>query len=207
MLTCHQLLQLYPQAWHAATVHPFLSACKTGQIHDYQFNTWLVQDYLFVIDFTRMTGRLLAAAPVHHFDLILGGMTALRAELNWFRDKADERHLDLQAPKQPTCEEYCRFMHQLATAPYPVQATAFWAIEYAYNQGWQLPGAMCPPYDEFAYRWGNPDFTDYVQGLAQQADEELRSAPEAVQQQAAAAFLEVARLEQAFWQMAYATPT
>lgn len=202
-LTCQQLLQTYPSEWHEATVHPFLAQCRTGEIHAQQFNTWLVQDYLFVVEFTRMAARLLAAAPVHHFDTLLAGLHALKEELNWFRDKASDRQISLDATKQPTCSEYCDYMTSLATAPYAVQATAFWAIEYAYNQGWQLPGHMVPPYDEFANRWGNSGFTEYVQLLAQQADESLQHASENWQQQAKSAFLEIARLEKDFWQMAY----
>jgi formylaminopyrimidine deformylase / aminopyrimidine aminohydrolase len=201
--TCQQLLQIHPQKWQSATVHPFLAQCKTGDIQPTQFNTWLVQDYLFVVEFTRMAARLLAAAPVQHFDGLLSGMIALKDELNWFRDKAQERELILSAPKQPTCTEYCQFMGDLASSPYAVQATAFWAIEASYNQGWQLPGAMPDPYTEFADRWGNPGFSEYVKLLEQQADQALRSASEAEQQQAESAFLEVARLEKAFWQMAY----
>lgn len=206
-LTCSQLLQQHPIAWQAATVHPFLTQCRTGEIQAQQFNTWLLQDYLFVVDFTRMAARLLAAAPVDHFDTLLAGLAAIKDELNWFQVKAADRQLELPADRitarQPACVEYCEYLAGLATAAYPVQATAFWAIEFAYNQGWQLPGQMVPPYDEFANRWGNPGFTAYVRQLEQQADRELRSATEAVQQQAEIAFLQIAKLENAFWQMAY----
>lgn len=201
-ITCKQL-QNHTQAWDAATVHPFLEQCKSGTIQAGQFNTWLVQDYLFVVDFTRMVGRILAIAPPDHFDVILGGLSALQDELNWFKEKAAERQLDLNSQKQSTCVEYCDYMHSLATKPYPVQATALWAIEFAYNQGWQLPGAMPEPYTEFADRWGNPGFTEYVKLLEQQADEVLNTAPETVQQQAESAFLNVAKLEKDFWQMAF----
>lgn len=202
-LTCQQLLQTNSSQWHEATVHPFLTQCRTGEIHSQQFNTWLVQDYQFVVDFTRMAARLITIAPVQHLDTLLAGLTVLREELNWFRDKAIERQLDLNTTKQPTCSEYCDYMASLASAPYAVQATAFWAIEFAYNQGWQLPGPMVPPYDEFANRWGNQNFTAYVNVLAQQAEAALQSAPEEVQQQAEAAFLQIAKLEKDFWQMAY----
>lgn len=201
-ITCKQL-QNHTQAWDAATVHPFLEQCKSGAIQAGQFNTWLVQDYLFVVDFTRMVGRILAIAPPDHFDVILGGLSALQDELNWFKEKAAERQLDLNSQKQSTCVEYCDYMHSLATKPYPVQATALWAIEFAYNQGWQLPGAMPEPYTEFADRWGNPGFTEYVKLLEQQADEVLNTAPETVQQQAESAFLNVAKLEKDFWQIAF----
>ena len=202
-LTCKQLLQNHAQAWHEATVHPFLEQCKLGTIQPQQFNRWLVQDYLFVVDFTRMVGRGLASAPPHHFDVILGGLTALKDELNWFKEKAAQRQLNLDAQKQLTCTEYCDYMHSLSAMPHPVQATALWAIELAYNQGWQLPGAMPDPYAEFADRWGNPGFTEYVKLLEQQADEVLQTASETVQHQAEEAFLKVAELEQDFWQMAF----
>lgn len=203
MTTCEQLLHKYASVWQDATVHPFLALCRSGQIRADQFNTWLVQDYLFVVDFTRMAARLLADAPIEHFDTLLAGLYALKDELNWFRVKAADRQLNLEADRQPTCTEYCGYMASLALSPYAVQATAFWAIERAYNQGWQLPGQMVPPYDEFADRWGNQGFTEYVRLLAQQADEALATAPQAVQQQAETAFLEIAKLEAAFWQMAF----
>lgn len=202
-ITCKQLLQNHSQAWHEATVHPFLEQCKSGAIKPEQFNTWLVQDYRFVIEFTRLAGKTLAAAPPHHFDILLGGLGALKDELNWFREKATERELALDTPKQATCAEYCEFMARLGTMPYPVLATAFWAIELAYNQGWQLPGKMPEPYTEFADRWGNPGFTEYVKLLEQQADEALQSASPAVQERTEEAFLRVASLEKDFWQMAF----
>lgn len=206
-LTCETLLSAYPDAWYAATIHPFLTQCQEGTIRPSQFNTWLVQDYLFVTDFTRFLGRTLAAAPDQHLDILLSGLNALQDELNWFRTKAAERSLNLDTPRQLTCQIYCECMGSWVNTPYAVQATALWAIEYAYNQGWQLPGKMPPPYDEFADRWGNPGFTEYVKLLAQQADDALAIAAPPVQQAAEAAFLRVAALEQDFWQMAYSAET
>ena len=203
VLAVHNLLKQYSDEWQAATVHPFLQQCQTGNILPQQFNTWLVQDYWFVTDFTRMLARVIAIAPPSHLDVLLGGMIALKDELLWFQAKALERQLMFEVPLHPTCLAYCRYMAQLTHTPYPVQATALWAIELAYNQGWQRPGAMTPPYDEFAHRWGNHEFTAYVKQLEQQADDALLHASETVQQQAEEAFLAVARLEEEFWQMAY----
>lgn len=204
-ITCKLLLQNHAQDWQQATVHPFLEQCQLGIIQPQQFNTWLMQDYLFVVEFTRMVGRVLASAPPEHFDVILGGLAALKDELNWFQEKATQRQLNLNIKKQPTCREYCEYMQSLADKPYPVQATAFWAIELAYNQGWQLPGKMPAPYNEFAQRWGNTDFTKYVKLLSQQADEVLETAQEDIQKQAEESFLRVAKFEHNFWQMAFHT--
>jgi thiaminase len=205
VLSCQALLQAHPKAWQGATVHPFLTGCHNGTLQPAQFNTWLVQDYRFVKDFTRMVGRVLGAAPDAHIDVLLAGLGALQDELLWFEAKATERSLDLATPPQPTCQRYCEFMASLAIQPYAVQATVLWAIEYAYNQGWQLPGPMPTPYTEFADRWGNPSFTDYVGLLSAQADAVLVTASTDIQTQSEAAFLRVAELEAAFWQMAFAT--
>jgi thiaminase/transcriptional activator TenA len=203
-LTCQTLLNKYADAWQGATRHRFLDDCKTGAILPQQFNTWLVQDYLFVVEFTRMVARLLSVATVPDFDNLLGGLQALKDELNWFREKAAERGLDLGTAKQQTCRRYCEFMDDLARESYAVQAVSFWAIELAYNQAWQLPGPMVPPYDEFADRWGNPGFTAYVELLEQQADKALAVAAEQDLTKAAEMFLLVADLEKHFWQMAFA---
>ncbi|MEM8611219.1 MAG: TenA family transcriptional regulator [Cyanobacteria bacterium P01_H01_bin.105] len=202
-LTCQQLLTKYPAQWKAATVHPFLVQCQQGTIQPSQFNTWLVQDYHFVIEFTRLAASLIQTAPAHHFDILLDGIIALKDELNWFQAKAAERQLDLDQPLQPTCQTYCTFMANLARQPYSVKAIGFWAIELAYNQGWQRHSPMPEIYAEFADRWGNPAFTTYVELLAQQADSALQSADDAVQAEAEDIFLSVATLEKDFWQMAY----
>lgn len=203
MLSCKSLLEKHREAWDSATRHPFLNDCKSGVIKESQFNTWLVQDYLFVTEFTRMAARLLSAAPVSHFDTILGGLAALKDELNWFRQKAAQRNLDLNTPMQKTCKRYCEFMENLSLEPYAVQAVAFWAIELAYNQAWQIPGPMVKPYDEFADRWGNPEFTAYVSLLEKQADEALAKSNQIEQTRAEEVFLQVAELERLFWQMAF----
>lgn len=201
--TCASLISAYPQQWQDAIVHPFLQQCQQGTIRPQQFNTWLVQDYLFVVEFTRFAASLLSVAPRQHFDTLLGGLGAIKDELQWFQAKAAERSLTLITQPQPACWAYCDMMRSLHTQPYAVQAIAFWAIELAYNQGWQTHSPMPAPYTEFADRWGNEGFTDYVNLLGEQADEALLSASEAEKAAAEKIFLKVAQLEKDFWQMAF----
>src|SRR3712207_927117 len=52
-----------PDAWRAATRHPFLDAVRDGTIPVAAFDTWLVQDARFVADLLRFQARLLARAP------------------------------------------------------------------------------------------------------------------------------------------------
>ena len=203
--TCAALLTSYPELWLAATEHPFLDQSADGSITPQQFNTWLIQDYHFVLDFTRLVAGCLMAAPPQDFDVLFDGLTALKDELNWFREKAAERGLDLATPRQGTCVTYCDMMLGLVDQPYAVQATVLWAIERAYNEAWQKPGQMVAPYGEFADRWGNAGFSEYVVLLANQTDRALAAAAdEATQTAAKDAFVRVAELEKDFWQMAYA---
>lgn len=202
-ITCRELITDNPVAWEQATKHPFLDECQSGSIKPHQFNTWLFQDYLFVVEFTRLAAHLVTIAPLKHLDILLGGLSSLKDELGWFRDKAEQRSLNLNASRQKTCEQYCRFMTELRKDNYAIQAMAFWAIELAYNQAWQLPGHMVAPYDEFAERWGNREFTAYVELLEAQADEALVGTPADQEKRVEEIFLRVTEFEKHFWQMAY----
>ena len=62
---------------------------------------------------------------------------------------------------------------------------------------------MAKPYDEFADRWGNAEFTKYVKLLEMQANEALTDANRETGQRVREVFLETANLENGFWQMAY----
>ncbi len=203
-LTCEKLVADNAEMWRSATIHPFLDGCRDGTIRLDQFHTWLVQDYRFVVEFTRFAARLLADAPVPHFDTLLGGLQALQDELTWFRAKAEERDLDLSTPPLPGCQKYNAMMAELHDAAYPVKATAFWAIERAYNEAWGRLGALDNAYGEFAERWGNEGFGEYVRALALQADEALANASADEVARATKAFVTVADYEQGFWQMAFA---
>ncbi|MBD3418968.1 MAG: TenA family transcriptional regulator [Chitinivibrionales bacterium] len=203
LITCKNLTTEYRLEWDRAIRHPFLAECKSASITPAQFNTWLVQDYLFVTEFARMAGRLLSVAPVKHMDTLLGGIGALKDELIWFVEKAQERALDLCTATQKAGADYRKFMASLGSEPYAAQAVAFWAIEAAYNQAWRKPGPMSPPYDEFAVRWGSENFGEYVAALENQANEALFEGGSDSQARAKHVFRTVAELENRFWDMAY----
>lgn len=84
-MSCETCFRQHQRAWDAALQHPFLKACQQGTITKPQFDTWLVQDYLFVKEFTRLAANLLTVAPHSDFDGLLGGLEALRDELRWFQ--------------------------------------------------------------------------------------------------------------------------
>jgi thiaminase len=209
-VTTQSLLRKYSAQWDAAVRHPFVSACGDGDVYPGDFDMWVAQDYLFVLQFSRMAGRLLGAAPnVHLIDLLLGGLAALQAELQWFRGLASRRNIDLSwaesAQPHATNKRYQEFMEATGQRDFAVQMVAFWAIEKVYNQAWreQEGGKKGGQYEECVARWGSPEFAEYVLQLEAAADNALSGVNEGSELAAEVeqTFLSVAELEVHFWEM------
>lgn len=197
--TTEGLLERHPAAWRAATRHRFLDGVRDGTLPDGAFATWLAQDYLFVEDLLRFQARLLARAPRHAQAVLAGGLVALEAELTWFEEQAGLRSLRLVADRHPTTEEYRAFMAGLDGKPFAAALTALWALERAYMEAWGSAAPGAEPYRAFVEHWTVPEFAGYVAGLAVAADRALAESDDGVE----AAFLETARLEAEFWEMAW----
>lgn len=84
-MSCEACLRQHKDAWNAAVQHSFLKSCQQDTIKRSQFDTWLVQDYLFVREFTRLAANLLTVAPYCDYEVLLGGLEALRDEIKWFQ--------------------------------------------------------------------------------------------------------------------------
>ena len=48
-------------------------------------------------------------------------------------------------------------------------------------QAWNLASPVAEPYREFAERWGNAEFSKYVEILEQQADEAMQAVDQVLQ--------------------------
>lgn len=200
-MKAQDLLEHYAPAWREATRHPFLDAVRDGTLSWQAFATWLTQDYLFVRDVLIFQARLLARAPRTDQAPLARGLVAIEAELGWFEEQAEQRGLDLQAPRHPTSAAYREFLLRfLEHEPYPAAITALWALERAYLEAWRsaTPGHL--EYREFVEHWTTPDFAEYVAELEQAADRALE--PDGERERVEAAFLDVARLERDFWEKA-----
>ncbi len=198
-----ELIERYPGAWREATRHPFLDAVREGTLLAGAFETWLVQDYLFVDDLRIFQSRLLACSPRVAQPAIADGLVALVDQLGWFEQQAERMGLALDAPRHPTTEAYRDFMVDLEEKRYPAGIVALWAIERAYLEAWRSAAPGHPDYREFVEHWTVPEFAAYVSALEETADAALKEASAEEQEEAERAFLDVARLERDFWEMAY----
>lgn len=201
-MTVAALLGRHAEEWRAATRHPFLDGAREGTLPAEAFRTWLAQDYLFVEDLLRFQARLLGRAPRRAQAVLAGGLVALEAELGWFEVHARERDLRLVRERHASTEAYRRLMAALDARPFAAGLVALWALERAYLEAWGSARPGHPTYRSFVEHWTVPAFGEYVAGLAAAADRALAEAPSEAGA-AEAAFLETARAERAFWEMAW----
>lgn len=199
------LLELHAASWLAATQHPFLNAVRDGTLPTHIFATWLIQDYLFVSDELVFQAHLLARAPRPAQALLTTSLLALEAELSWFESQAQQQDLTLEAAHHSVTAAYRTFMLSLEQQPYPVAMTALWAMERAYLDAWMSATPGQPNYHQFVEHWTTPAFADFVAKLEQATATALVSG--STDKAAETAFLEVARLEHAFWEMAWSGAT
>ena len=187
------LIARHPEEWRSAVDHPFLAGIKDGTLPAQTFDNWLSQDYLFVIDLLVFQAGLLALAPRPAQRVLAGGLVALEAELTWFEMGAAQRGLRLDGERHPSTEAYRSALLQLLAAGPAPAMTALWAMERVYLEAWRgaLPGA--PQYRAFVEHWTMPEFAEYVLELQGAAADGPASE---------AAFLQICRLERAFWDMA-----
>ena len=199
-MKARDLIEGNAQLWRAATHHAFLDEVRDGTLAPDTFARWLSQDYHFAVALTRTEARALACAPREDLELLVGGIQAMVAELDWFESKASERAIDLDVSLHPTARAYIDYLRTLTDEPYSVQLTALWALELAYLEGWRTARPGAPAFREFVEHWTNDAFAAYVDALEAAANRVLSDAGEPERE----AFRWVAKYEQAFWEMAYA---
>ncbi len=180
--------------WARATRHPFLTAVRDGTLPDGAFDTWLVQDALFVADLLAFQARLLARAPRPAQAVLAAGAVSLVAELDWFDRQAAVRGLDLAAAPRPATTAYAALLRRLDGAAVGTALTALWTIERTYLDAWSHAAPGTPALREFVEHWTVPGFAGYVADLAAAAD--------GLGEPDGAVFAEVVAAEVAFWDMA-----
>ncbi len=190
-----ELLSRHPDAWRAATRHPFLAAVRDGTVPVAAFDTWLVQDSRFVSDLLVFQARLLARAPRPAQAVLASGLVALVDELAWFEEQAAVRGLDLGASAMAATAAYAGLLERLDAADVGTALAALWTIERTYLDAWSAARPGAAEYREFVEHWTQPGFAGYVAGLEAAADGV--PAPDAD-----AVFTEVVAAEVAFWGMA-----
>ena len=182
--------------WREATEAEFLSAIRDGNLPREAFQRWLVQDYSFANGLVAFQAIAVAKTPRPVQQVLIGGLSALDAELDWFEQNAQRQSLDLNAALHPTCRRYVDYLIASAyTQPFEVLLAILYGVEASYLCAWSALEAS-GPYAEFINRWLNAQFVAYVRGLLDVCN---RHTHELQQEQ----FNEVLRHERDFWRMTW----
>jgi len=192
-VTGSDIVSRHRQEWLAATHHPFLESVRDGSLPAAAFQTWLVQDYLFVSDLLRFQARLLGVATRPGQRPLAQGLAALESELSWFENVGERLHLRLEVERHPVTEAYRRRLLSYAD-DWALGITALWTGERAYLESWREVAPGAPAFREFVEHWTHPDFGAYVSDLESLVD---ACGPDED------AFLAVCSLERDFWEMAW----
>lgn len=184
------------ELWQEATTAKFLSAIGDGALPSEAFHRWLIQDYAFAKGLVVFQAVAIAKTPRPAQNVLIAGLTALDAELDWFEQNAERYGLDLNAATHPTCRRYVDYLVAAAySQPFEVLLPILYGVEAAYLCAWSALEAS-GPYAEFIERWSNPMFVQYVSELLSICDLE----PNEMQQQQ---FNEVLLHEREFWRMTW----
>ncbi len=182
--------------WREATEAEFLSAIRDGNLPHDVFQRWLVQDYSFAKGLASFQAIAVAKTPRPAQKVLIAGLSALDAELDWFEHNARKRALNLNAELHPTSRRYVDYLVSSAyTQPFEVLLAILYGVEASYLCAWCALEAS-GPYAEFIDRWSNAQFVDYVRGLLDLCN---RHTHELQQEE----FNEVLRHERDFWRMTW----
>ncbi|MEO9222148.1 MAG: transcriptional regulator [Mycobacteriaceae bacterium] len=181
--------------------HPTVVGIGRGDLDRAVFSRWLEQDYLYLLDYTRVFSRLAWQAPDEHLgELVDLAHATYREELSLHRELSRPFGADFAAArKSPQCTAYTSFLLDSA-AEYGVGLAALLPCMWGYSQlGQRL--AQNPPEDEHYRRWvdtyADPAFAALAERCAQMLNE---ASPEP--SLARAAFLTAMQHELNFWDAA-----
>ena len=212
MVFSDQLLERGLDLWDAQKAHPFVTKLADGSLDPEAFRFWVEQDYLYLLDYARTFAiagtKARDEATMTH---LLGvAHTILDYEMDLHREFAADYGLtpaDLEGvEKAPTCVAYTNYLlrvahegslAEIAAAIYPCGQgyldIAEHMAELANEDHWYTP---------FITKYTSEEFREAVAWMREFVDrcgERYPGEHEAMHE----AFTQSARLEAAFWEMAY----
>ena len=208
-----ELLDEGEQIWQAQYEHPFVRELAEGALDPEAFETWVRQDYRYLLDYARTYAIAGTKARDEATMAYLLGVAdrILNDEMDLHREFAAEYGLtpaDLEATaKAPTCVAYTNFLvrtahegslAEIAAAIYPC---AQGYLDVAERMA-EIQGDAEHRYAPFVEKYTSDEFraaVDRAREFVDRCGEESPGERDAMRE----AFLTSARLEHDFWEMAY----
>jgi thiaminase/transcriptional activator TenA len=206
------LLDAGAEVWDAQKEHPFVTELAAGTLDEGAFVHWIEQDYRYLLDYARVFAVAGTKADTEADMTHLLGVahTVLDYEMDLHREFAAEFGLDpadLEAVRKvPTCVAYTNYLVRTAHEGSVAEVAA--AI-YPCGQGYlDVAEHMAElateehRYTPFIEKYTSDEFreaVDWMRGFVDRCGEAYPGERDAMRE----AFLTSARLEHAFWEMAY----
>lgn len=177
--------------------HPVLRGIADGTLDPTVFRSWLEQDYLYLLDYTRVFAKLAVGAPAEHLvDLVDLAHSTIHDELGLHRELAAPFGADLEGARpSPQCAVYTAFLLDAAN-DHGVGLAALLPCMWGYSQiGQRLAReGVGDRYARWVQTYADPAFETLADRCARMLDE-ADPDPE----RATAAFLTAMAHELAFW--------
>jgi thiaminase len=211
MRVAERLIKSAKPVWDKMLSHRFLEEVGRGTISKSAFQTWLVQDYLFVREALRFLGALILKSPQRDISLALvDSLGALKRELSMFEGYAKKMGISLEAEKSRVCRSYTDFLVALALSrSFEEALSALWCAEKAYLDSWMAAKRLANdqnPYLVFIDNWTGDAMQTYVAWLEETLERLAEEKPEREIKAIEETFILTATYELMFWDMAYEEP-
>jgi thiaminase/transcriptional activator TenA len=208
-----RLRQLADPVWQAQHDHPFVRGIGDGSLPLEQFQFWIRQDYLFLIEYCRLFGLAAARAPdlatlACFADLL---HATARTEMDLHRSYAAQFGIsaeDLEREEMaPATRAYTDFLMRVAaTGDFAELVAALLPCMWGFSEIGQHLDAGGRPADQRYAAWikmyASSDFADLAAWCRRLLDRVAADAGEETRRRMEEAFLTSSRYELAFWEAA-----
>jgi thiaminase (transcriptional activator TenA) len=200
--------------WEAQRAHPFVVGIGDGTLEFERFAFWVRQDYLFLIDYSRMLALGAARAPdlatMRRFaDL---AQATLSDEMDLHRSYCEELGISREELEReemaPTTRGYTDFLVRVAQGgDFAELVAALLPCMWGYSEiGLELADRELPAdgrYAKWVEMYASAEFAALAGWCRELADEVGAGLPAAARERATDAFRTSSRYELAFWEMAW----
>lgn len=203
----------HADAWEACFTHPFVQAIGRGDLEADRFRTFLVQDYLFLIDYARVLAIASAKAPEVQSQTRFAELarSTLAVEMDVHREMCANWEIDATelegAEALPTTVAYTSFLLRCASGDIGELGAALLPCQWGYaDVGVRLKDAGLPDHERYAawiQSYAHPDYQALTDWLRVFVDDLGADISQHTYRRWSLVFLTTLRYEAAFWEMAW----
>ena len=207
----------HADAWEACFTHPFVQAIGRGDLEEERFRTFLVQDYLFLIDYARVLATASAKAPDLESQTKFADLAraTLSVEMELHRDVCAQWGIGGAALEGaeplPTTVAYTSFLLRCASGDIGELGAALLPCQWGYaDVGARLAQAGLPEHERYAAwirSYADPDYQALTGWLRSFVDRLGASNTDDMYARWSRIFSTTLRYEAAFWEMAWSGET